>query len=175
MAVGALGAPFPAMHVIRGMTGHALRGRSFVSITEMTLGASDTLVLVVQREPGSVVIECHVLPDLRVVAVSAIPPQLAFVRLLGLVADGAFVRGGAEGFLRLVTALARHVEVRAVQWKVGSIVVELLAAQFDDVGVSALMLGVTCAALCRLDSPQPAVKPGVCADVLADFLVTAGA
>jgi hypothetical protein len=163
------------MHVIRGMAGDALRGRSFVSITEMTLGASHALVLVVQRKPGFVVIEPHVLPDLRVVAAGAIPPQLAFVGLLGLVADCAFVRSVAEGFLRLVTALARQVQVRAVQWKVGSVVVELLAAQFDDVGVSALMLGVTCAALCRLDSPQPAVKPGVCADVLADFLVTAGA
>jgi hypothetical protein len=163
------------MHIIRGMTGHALRGRSFVSITEMTLGAADAPVLVVQRKPGFVVIECHMLPDLRVVAAGAIASQLAVVRLLGLVADGAFARCVAERFLRLVTALARQVEVRAVQWKVGRVVVELLAAQFDDVGVSALMLGVTRTALRRLDYPQPAVKPGVCADVLADFLVTGGA
>jgi hypothetical protein len=106
------------------------------------------------------------------VAGSAIPSQLALVRLLSLVTDGAFARGIAKRLAGLVTTAARQIEVCAVQWEIRIVVIELLAAQFDDVGGTTLVLRMTRTALRRLDSLQAAVKPAVRRDVCRDVLVT---
>jgi hypothetical protein len=117
------------------------------------------------------VIECHVLPNPRIVAGSAIPPQLALVRLLSLVTDGAFAGGIAKRLACLVTAAARQIEVCTVQREICTVVIELLAAQFHDVGGTTLMLRVTRTALSGLDPLQSAVKPAVRRDVCRDALV----
>jgi len=118
------------------------------------------------------VIECHVLPYLRIVAGAAIPPEPALVRLLSLVAGDTFVRGIPEGLAGLMTAGAGQIDVRTLQREIRVVVVELLAAEFHDVGFTALMLYVTRTALRRIDSLQAAVKPTVRADVRRDGLVT---
>jgi hypothetical protein len=138
----------------------------------MTLHAPDGLVFVMQGKARRAVIECHVLPNPRIVAGSAIPSQLALVRLLSLVTDGAFARGIAKRLAGLVTAAARQIEVCAVQWEIRIVVIELLAAQFDDVGGTTLVLRMTRTALRSLDSLQAAVKPAVRRDVCRDVLVT---
>jgi hypothetical protein len=138
----------------------------------MTLHASDGLVLVVQRKARLFVIECHVLPYLCVVAGSAITPQLALVRLLSLVTDGALARGIAKGVAGLMAAAARQIEVCAVQREIRAVVIELLAAEFHDVRFTALMLDMTRTALGGFDSLHAAVKPTVRGDVCRYGLVT---
>jgi hypothetical protein len=172
MTTGTFRTALPAMHVVRRMAGDALRWRPLVAIPEMTLDASDGLVFIVQWKARLAVIECHVLPYLRVVAGSAIPPQLALVRLLSLVTDGAFVRSIAKGFAGLMTAAARQINVCTLQREIRDVVIELLAAEFHDVGSTTLVLHVTRTALRGFDSLQAAVKPTVRGDVRRDGLVT---
>jgi hypothetical protein len=117
------------------------------------------------------VIEAHVLPYLRIVAGSAIPPQLARVRLLRLVANGAVRRGIAEGLAGLMTAGARQINVCTVQREIRVVVIELLAAEFHDVGSTALMFHVTSTALGGFDSLQAAVKPTARGNIRRDGLV----
>jgi hypothetical protein len=138
----------------------------------MTLHTPDGLVFVMQGKARLAVIERHVLPNPRIVAGSAILPQLALVRLLSLVTDGAFVRGIAKRLAGLVAAAAGQIEVCAMQREIRIVVIELLAAQFHDVGRTTLMLRMTRTALRGLDSLQAAVKPAVGRDVCRDVLVT---
>jgi hypothetical protein len=112
------------------------------------------------------------LPDLRIVAGGAIPPQLALVRLLGLVTDGAFVRGIPKRLAGLMTAGAGQIDVRALQRVIGVVVIELLATEFHDVRFTALVLYVTRTALGGFDPLQAAVKSAVRADVRRNGLVT---
>jgi hypothetical protein len=128
-------------------------------------------VFVVQWKARLVMVKGYVLPYLRVMAGSAIPPQLALVRLLCLVANGAFARGIAKGFASLMTAGARQINVCTVQRELRIVVIELLAAEFHDVGLATLMLHVTRTALRGFDSLQAAVKPTVRGDVGGDGLV----
>jgi hypothetical protein len=118
------------------------------------------------------VIEAHVLPYLRIVAAGAIPPQPAFVRFLSLVTDGAFVRGIPEWLAGLMTAPACQIEVRALQREIRLVMIELLTAEFHDVGGTALVLHVTRAALRGFDSLQAAVKPAVGGDIRRHGFVT---
>jgi hypothetical protein len=171
MTTGALRAALPTMHVVRRMAGDALRWRSLVAIPEMTLHASDGLVLVVQWKARLVVIEAYVLPYLRIVTGSAIPPQLALMRLLSLVADGTFVGGVAKAFAGLMAAAASQIQMCAVQREFRAVVIELLAAEFHDVSGTTLVLHVTCAALRGFDALQAAVKPTVRGEVRRNGLV----
>jgi len=172
MAAGAFRSALSTVHIIRRMAGHTLRRRPFVAISEMALDASDGLVLVVQREGSLAVIEARVLPHLGIVAGSAIPPQLAPVRLLRLVAHGTFPRSISKGLAGLVAAAAGQSDVCALQREIRVVVIELLTAEFHDIGVTALMLRVTRTALSGVDPPQAAVKPMVCTDVGRDAFVT---
>jgi hypothetical protein len=112
------------------------------------------------------------LPYLRVMAGGAVPSQPALVRFLSLVTDGAVPGSIAKGLTRPMTAVAGQIEMRALQWEVSVGVIELLPAQFHDVGVPALMFRMTRPALGCLDSLESAVEATVCGDVRGDALVT---
>ncbi len=172
VAVRAFRAALSFMYVIRSVARDALGRCSFVPVAEMALDAPDGLVPVVQGEGCLVVIEFEVLPDLRVMAGGAVASQLALVRFLCLVTANALVRGVAVRFLRLVAALAGHSGMCTLKGKVGAAMVELLAAEFHDIRVPSLMLGVAGPALCRLDAAQPPVKSGVSGNVGPHRLVT---
>jgi hypothetical protein len=94
------------------------------------------------------------------------------MRFLGLVTDGAFVRGIPKGLAGLMTAGAGQIDVCALQREIRVVVIELLATEFHDVGFTALMLYVARAALRGFDLLQAAVKPAVRADVRRDRFVT---
>ena len=99
----------------------------------MTAHARHVGVLVAQGVRCLVVIEVGMTPGSCVVARAAIATQLAFVRLLFLMAIHAFGRGLAIGLPGDVTARASDAGVRVPQGKVRTVVIELAAAQFDDV------------------------------------------
>jgi hypothetical protein len=101
----------------------------------------------------------------------AVLAQLAVVRLLGLVTGNALARCLAKFLPGEVATVAGDVHMRAMQRKVGSLVIEGLAAEFHDVGAAALMFDVTGAALGRVDAGQMAVEALSGAYVRGDFLV----
>lgn len=74
-----------------------------------------------------------------------------------------------------MTAAAIEQCVSIAQGKIGALVIELLGNEFDDVGVTALMLTVACPALQAFPADQPAVKSFAAAQVLSNLLVAAGA
>jgi hypothetical protein len=71
-----------------------------------------------------------------------------------------------------MAAGARQISVCTVQRELRAVVIELLAAEFHDVGRTTLMLHMTRAALRGFDPLQAAVKPTVRGDVRRDGLVT---
>jgi len=147
MTVIALRAALAAMHVIRGMAGRALLWRALVTVFEVTGEARDVLVLVPQWERRLVVIEVDPPPGNTVVAAPAIVPELTRVRLLLAMARVAIGRRFAEAFPFHVTAIAGYRDMCPLQGEVGARVIELVAAQLDDVGVATEMFGVARLAL----------------------------
>ena len=86
VAVAALGPALAVVHVVRRVAGRALLRCALVAIAEVALHAGHFDVLVAQRIRGLVVIEVHVAPGRGVVAGRAVLPELAFMRLVLLVA-----------------------------------------------------------------------------------------
>jgi len=62
--------------------------------------------------------------------------------------------------------------MRTLQRVVGVVVIELLAAQLDDVGVAPEVLGVAGATLGGVDTRQSAVEAAMLPDIGRDLLVT---
>ena len=101
VAVAALGAAFPAVHVIRRMAGDTKLRRALVSIAEMAGETRDILMLVAQWKGGLVVVEPDLAPIVADVTAGAVIAELAVVRFLLLVAGNAFG-------LRVPESLATH-------------------------------------------------------------------
>src|SRR5262252_320150 len=171
VAIGALGPTLAAMYIVRLMAGDAIFGRVLVAVAEMTGSAGDLGMPVVQWKGGLVVIVVHAAPGTLLVARRTIAPELAFVRLLLAVATQAVARRLAVGLTRLMATRARHDGVRALQRVVGAIVIELLAAEFDDVGVAPEMLRVAGAAFGGFDGGEVAMVAAVLAHIRRDVFV----
>jgi hypothetical protein len=154
------------------MARHAHRRRLSKSIAEVAFGARHILVFVMQRESCLVMIELHLLPGLCVMTGHAVLAQLAFVRLLGLVAGNAVARGFAKLPSRLMTNVAGNYRMGAAQREVGCFVIERLATEFHDVRAAALMFYVTGATLSGVDAGHVAMEALLDPYVRGDLLVT---
>src|SRR5690242_17695167 len=84
---------------------------------------------------------------------------------------GAFGRRLAEGLAARMAGITRSRQVRAAQREVGQLVIELLAAELDNVGIAPVVLGMTGAALRGCDGAKTTVKPTTVTHVARDFLV----
>ena len=102
----------------------------------------------------------------------ALTPEFAFVRLVFLVTVHALGLRAAIRFSRHVAARACDRCVRPMQREVGSLVIELLAAEFDDVARASQMLRMTGVTLRRLDTLEPAVEAMLTGNVSRNVLVT---
>lgn len=171
VAVGTLRAALVPMDIIRCVARYALLGRVLVAIAEMAGETGNVLVLVFQSERGLVVIEADAAPGDGVVAVRAIAAEPALVRFLQPVTRVAICGGLTEAFALLVAAVAGNGSVRAVKREVGALVVELIRAELDGVGLAAEVLRMTGAALERSAAIQSSVKAALRGDIGCDFLV----
>src|SRR5262249_22183332 len=170
--VSALRAALAMVDVVRLMARDAFAGCVLVAIAEVARVARDLRVPVVQRKGGLVVVVAHVAPGDRVVTGGAVVPEPAFMRLFLAVTAEAVSGCLAPRLAGRVAAGARQRRVRALEREVAEIVVELLAAQFHDVGVAAEMLGVAGAAFRGLDGWKSTVETAMLAQVAFDLLVT---
>jgi len=171
VAARAVGAPGAAVHVVRGMTGGACRGRSSVAVPGMARGAGNVAVRVAQHEVRLAVIESCARPGRRLVTVAAGRAEFSTVRVGRLVAVDATGWCLTEFSAGLVAGIARGRGMRSSQRKISPGVIERRTAELDDVRVAALVFGVAGFALRRVDCRQAAVKAGVPTDVGRDVLV----
>jgi hypothetical protein len=154
------------------MTGHALLRRALVAIVEVAGEARRILVLVSQRECRLVVIEVDSSPGDAVVTASAIAPELAFMRFLIAMTRVAIGRRFAEALPFHVAAVAGHGSMPPLQREVGAGVIELIAAELDDVSVATEVLGMASLALERGGcTGQPSVEAALRADISSDVFV----
>jgi hypothetical protein len=172
VTVGALGAPLAPVHIIGLVAGDAFLGRILVAVAEMTGRAGNLGVPVMQRKGGLVVVVAHAPPGTLIVTGSAVAPELALVGLFLTVAAEAVARRLAVGLTGLVATRAGHNRVCTLERVVGVLVIELLAAEFDDVTVAPEVLGVAGAALGGLDGGQVAVEATMLPDISRSLLVT---
>lgn len=110
----------------------------------MTGGAGDGLMSALERKPGRVMIEFpNLAPCNLAVAILAFFTKASLMRINGLVTVEAASRRLAEFYGWRMTAGARHRSVRVPKQKIRQIMIECLAIELDDVGVSSLVIGVT--------------------------------
>lgn len=116
----------PAVGVVRPMTGMTIAGQlDFLRDRRLVAGlAGDPLMGAVQGKIGLLVmVECPHAPPVRVVTLPAGRSQPVFVRIVFLVARGAFEFGILESG-REVALLARYDGVQTDQGETGQVVVE---------------------------------------------------
>jgi len=171
MAVAAFRATLTAVYIVRCVARHALARRVLVVVPEVTGGARNADVLVTQWESGFVVIVSRMTPCGGVMAGVAFTPEFALVRLVLLVTVDALGLRAAIRFTRHVAARACDRCVRPMQLEVGTVVIELIATEFDDVARASQVLRMTRVTLRRFDALQPAVEAMLPADVSRDVLV----
>src|SRR4029077_12658338 len=131
----------------------------------------DLGVLVVQRKARLAVVIGHVMPRGGVVAGTAIASELAFVGFLLLVTGKAIGGGLSETLVRRMAAITGHVSVHALERVLGLRVVELLAAELDDVRIAPQMLGMTGMTLGILDPRQMTMESALLPQVGGDIFV----
>ena len=117
-------------------------------------------------------IETDVAPLRCVMTVRAVAAQAAGVRLFFMVAVDTCRCGLAQRLAGRVACAAVETDVRAGQRKFRLTVIELFAAEFDDVAVSTLVLRMAGVALRRSDTRQPTVKVLASTDICRDVHVT---
>jgi hypothetical protein len=102
----------------------------------------------------------------------AFTPELAFVWLVLLVTVHALGLRAAIRFSRHVAARARDRCVRPMQLEVGTVVIELIATEFDDIARASQVLRMTRVALRQFDALELAMEAMLPANVSGNVLVT---
>src|SRR5579871_3385769 len=125
-----------------------------------------------EPEGGLVVIEASAAPAHRAVAVTAGPLELPVVHIVAPVTEHAVRRRLAPELRRLMAAVATERAMGALERKFGQLVIKVRAIQLYDVGVAALVFGVTGTALGRVGVAHAPVIAMASTDVRRDFLVT---
>lgn len=171
VAVAALRTPLRSVHIVGRVAGHALPGCVLVSVAEMAADARYFSMFVAQRECRLFMVVRDVAPEGGLMARGAIAAQPALVRLLLLVTIEAF-RGSFPVWLcGDVTTGAYDGLVCAGQRKFRALVIELIAAQLDDVARAAQVLRMAGAALRGGYAGDLSMKTVPGCDIGSDLLV----
>ncbi len=171
VAIGALGALTPAVHVIGQVAADALLGRAFEVLARVAGRARHVAMLVGEREFRLVVIEARLAPCGGHVARGTVDAEGAAVRVVVLVTTDTSCRRFAIRSIGAVATGARERRVRSLQRKVGEIVGKTGLAELVDVRVPALVFRVAAAALAGGGRGHAPVIAGLGADVGGDLLV----
>src|SRR5882672_4962989 len=102
----------------------------------------------------------------------AFAPEFTLVWLVLLVTVHALRLRAAIRFARHVAARARDRCMRPMQREVGTVVIELLTTEFDDVARASQVLRMTRVTLRRFDALEPAVEAVLTGNVSRNVLVT---
>src|SRR3984893_11905075 len=154
------------------MTTDAGFGRLLISAADVAAIARQGHVSSRQLEVRLVMIELAAGPTAGAVALAARLRELAAVRVIRLMAADAVRRSLAPRFAFLVATLAVEGSVRALECEVGELMIELRAAELDDVGLAALVFRVASTALADAGVGHAAVVALMLLHVGGDILVT---
>ena len=146
VALTAVAAARATMLIIGGVAADAGLRCLLVMAAHVAGVTSHSPVRARQLEVRPVMIEFPTCPTRRAMALAARLAELPMVRVVALVAIDAVARSFAPGNAGFVTPVACERGMRPFQREVGQVVIELPAAQMHDIGVAALVFGVTCAA-----------------------------
>lgn len=135
------------MHIVDCMARDALLGSARKLVAGVAGGAGGLSVRAGEWKLRGRVIELRLYPAAGVVAGTAIRPQLTSMSIPRFVTGRTLVRSVSKWLAGQVTAATGRAGVTADELEIGEIVVEAGGAQLDDVGLAALMFGMTCVAL----------------------------
>ena len=148
MAVLTLRAVAAGVCVVRRMATEASIRGSLVALVDVAACARELSVLAGQRVSGCrIVIETHIEPASLGVAIDARSSKIAAVPIVGEVARAALGLGRMErGLVLGVTAFASELGVLAAERKAGDVMVETIAIETEDVGITSFVLGMAAGA-----------------------------
>jgi hypothetical protein len=166
----------PEMHILNLMAIDTLGTDAPVALPNMARGAGDDPMRALQRKPGPIVVEgLDATPrDLGMTIVAGLAKS-TFVPIVRLVAVEAASRRVAKLYRLPMATVALHCFVRVFQLEIRKCMIEGLAVELDDVGISPLVIGVAMAAILRPRVRLPAVKASSELTIRGDFLVAGGA
>ena len=117
-------------------------------------------------------IEAHGGPRRRFMAIGASRAETGFVNIPVAVTGDATGFGLTVGLAFFVAGLASDTDMRAFQGKVGEIVIEALGRKMDNIGIAALVFGVTAAAGSLVGIGDFAMQTLLADDVGTNLFVT---
>ena len=166
----------PEMHILNLMAIDTLGTDALVALPNMARGAGDDPMRALQRKPGPIVVEgLDATPrDLGMTIVAGLAKS-TLVQIVRLVAVEAASRRVAKLYRLQMATVALHCFVRVSQLEIRKCMIEGLAVELDDVGISPLVIGVAMAAILRPRVRLPAVKASAELTIRGDFLVAGGA
>jgi hypothetical protein len=144
VAAFALSAVPPAVDILNLVAIHASGADVLVPLAAVTRGAGHRPMCSLEREFRPIVVKWLDAEPCRLgMTFVARFPQTPFMRITGLVTVEAACGGVAEPCRLRVAAAARHSDVCVAKLEARTRVIERLAVQLDDVGISPLVIRVT--------------------------------
>jgi hypothetical protein len=148
VAAFALGAVPSGVDILNPVAIHTCSADVLVAFANMALGAGDGTMCTLERELRPVVVEwLDATPCRPVMTVVARFPKAPLMRIVRLVTVEAASGRVAEFYRLRVTVDAPYCLVCVPELEIRERVIESLAVQLDDVGISPLMICMTMAAL----------------------------
>src|SRR5215510_2898597 len=147
------------MSVLQAMAGDAGRCQVLVTFAGMAGRALDVLVGPIKGEFRFAVVEwLDAAPAILAMATVALLTEPLLVRVLRLVTVVAASRGAAERHRRGVASVTAYCLVAAFEFEIGGDVIEGLTIELNDIGVAALVIGMTILAIFAQGVHVAAVK-----------------
>jgi len=144
VAAFALSAVPSAMDILKLVAIHASGADVFVPFAAVTPEAGNRPMCSLEREFRPIVVKWLDAEPCRLgMTFVARFPQTSFMRITGLVTVEAACRGVAEPHPLRVAVAARHSDMCVAKLEVRTRVIEGLAVQLDDVGISSLVIRMT--------------------------------
>jgi hypothetical protein len=144
VAALAFSAVSPGVDILNLVAIHASGAEVPVPFAGVTCGAGNRPMGALEREFRPIMVKrLDAEPRRLAMTFVACFPQTPFVRILGLVTIEAATGGVAEPYGLRVAAAARHCDMGVAKLEARDRVIEGLAVQLDDVGISALVIRMT--------------------------------
>ena len=172
VAVAAFLAAAAVMGIVLGVAVEAIRRWRLEGLVFVAAGTLRLCMLADQREAGRVVVEFDVGPGDGGMAVAALRAHGVAVNVVRLMAGETIRRRIAVLAVRLMAFRALGFAVLAEQQEVGEVVVERTFVELHDIGVPALVVGVTARTAAFACLVEQAVISATSVDIVGDVLVT---
>jgi len=160
------------VHIVDRVTATAISRRIFVIGTAMTLRACSFFMRSGQCKMRLAVIKRSLAPQLLGMASLAFITLTTLVHIITAMAIDTFTGRVPQWFVVSVTLITCQRNVPAFEWKIREIVYEGVSVELQNIGIPALMLGMTQLALRGFYARLAAVKAGARTNICCHLLMT---